>query len=148
MTPDQIEELVTYLRRTVSFSNHIGLRIEEVVPGRAVFSLDVQEMHMNGAGSMHGGVHAAVMDSAMAVALIAHGLRVTTTNMNLTYLAGISKGRVLCTGEVIHLGRRNAVTEARMHNESGDLLAVGSASFRIFEREVVGQPRPSGPSES
>jgi uncharacterized protein (TIGR00369 family) len=138
MTPEEIEELVKHLRRTVSFSNHIGLRIEEVVPGRAVFSIDVQEMHMNGAGSVHGGVHAAVMDSAMAVALIAHGLRVTTTNMNLTYLAAISNGRILCTGEVVHLGRRNAVTEAKMRNESGDLLAVASASFRIFERDDAG----------
>ena len=130
----QFEELAAHLARTVSFARHIGLRIDEVAPGRAVFSIDVAEMHMNGAGAVHGGVHAALMDSAMAVALMAEGLRVTTTHLGVHYLEPITGGRITCTGQIVHRGRRNAIADARIRDQDGRLLASGTGTFLILDQ--------------
>jgi uncharacterized protein (TIGR00369 family) len=133
MSDSQHLEIVARLGETVAFARHIGLRIDEVAPGRAVFSIDVAEIHMNGAGAVHGGVHAALIDSAMAVALIAEGLRVTTTQITVHYLEPITSGRAICTGEVVHRGRRTAIAEARVRDERGRLLASGTGSSLILE---------------
>lgn len=135
MSAEEIQRLVGSLRDRAAFPNLVGLTIEKVEPGRTVFSLDVGDRHLNGAGTVHGGVHATIMDSAMAVALLALGLRVSTTNMNVTYLAPITAGRIVCTGEVIHRGRRSAMAEAKLRDEDDGLLAVAIASFRVMERD-------------
>lgn len=142
MSPEEIERLHSYLHENVHFSRLLGLRIDRIGEGRAEFVLDIEQKHMNGAGTVHGGVHASIMDSAMAVALISRRLRASTTNMTLNYVAPVSGGRVRCVGEIVHLGRRSAVTEARMFDEDGNLLALATASFRIFDREgwVGGRP--------
>ncbi len=136
MTPAEIQGLVRYLETRAAFPRHVGLRIESLEPGRAIFSLEVSEVHLNGAGTVHGGVHASIMDSAMAVALLAQGLRAATANMNLTYLEPISGGKITCAGEVVHRVGRSAIAEARLRDESGRLLAVATASFRVTERDA------------
>jgi uncharacterized protein (TIGR00369 family) len=148
MNASDIQQLIRYLESSVHFSRHIGLRIESVEPGRTVFSLQVAEMHLNGAGTVHGGVHASLMDSAMAVSLIACKLRVTTTQMNLHYLEPATRGRIVCTAQVMHRARRSAITEAKIHDEAGRLLASATASFRVFELDPAGSTHPTISPES
>lgn len=140
MTPDEIHRLVDYLETRAAFPRHVGLRIEKLEPGSALFSLEIADEHLNGAGTVHGGVHATIMDSAMAVALLALGLRASTANMNVTYLAPIVGGKIFCAGEVVHRAGRSAIAEARLRDEAGQLLAVGMASFRVIERDAE-EPR-------
>ena len=147
MSPGELQQLVEHLKTSVSFANHIGLQIDEVQPGCAVFHLEVAEMHMNGADMVHGGVHAALMDSAMAVALIAQGLRVATTQMSVHYLEPVSTGQLVCTGQVTHCARRTAIAEAKVHDEAGKLVAMASGTFRILERERLPAPDAAGSSE-
>jgi uncharacterized protein (TIGR00369 family) len=147
VSPGELKQLVQYLKTSVRFASHIGLQIDEVEPGKAVFHLDIAEMHMNGAEMVHGGVHAALMDSAMAVALIAEGLRVATTQMSVHYLEPVKAGRLVCTGQVMHRARRTAIAEAKVQDEAGNLVAMASGSFRILDREQRPMPDAKGPSE-
>jgi uncharacterized protein (TIGR00369 family) len=144
MDQERLDQLLDYLRTRVNFSRHIGLVIERIEPGRAVFSLQVETIHMNGAGTVHGGVHASLMDSAMAVALLTHGVRASTTQMNVHFVEAVREGRIVCTGEVVHRARRTALTEAKVHDESGRLLATATGAFRIYEGEgPIGGQQPS-----
>ncbi len=48
----------------------LGLEIERVEPGRTVFSMLADEVHENPMGTMHGGIVAALVDTAMGCAAV------------------------------------------------------------------------------
>ncbi|MBA2441355.1 MAG: PaaI family thioesterase, partial [Rubrobacter sp.] len=62
---EQLERLAEYFDESITFSRHIGSRVEEVEPGRAVVYIDVEEFHLNGNGTLHGGVYTSLIDNAM-----------------------------------------------------------------------------------
>jgi len=74
----------TFLRDYPTFERHLGVEVGEVKPGHAVLFIDIEAFHLNGNGTLHGGVYAALIDNAMgfAVAALAQ-VRVATTQMNL-----------------------------------------------------------------
>jgi uncharacterized protein (TIGR00369 family) len=132
MSDGETQRLREFFESSVAFPRLAGVEIDDIQPGRAVFHLDVGEQHLNGSGAVHGGVHATIMDSAMAVALIALGLRVSTTQMTVNYLGPVTGERITCTAQLTHRTRRTALAEARIHD--GDtLIALATASFHILE---------------
>lgn len=134
MSEEDLRRLREFFETSVAFPRLAGVEVDEIQPGKAVFHLDVGHQHLNGAGAVHGGVHATLMDSAMAVALIALGLRVSTTQMTVHYLAPVTGPRITCTAQLTHRTRRTALAEARIHD--GDtLIAIGTASFHIIEEQ-------------
>ncbi|MQA90999.1 MAG: hotdog fold thioesterase [Gemmatimonas sp.] len=136
MTVD-LEALAIRLRESNSFPNHLGMEIGEIESSRAVVHLDVRPIHLNGAGIVHGGVHASLMDTAMGVALLAQGLVAATSQMNVHYLAPVSSGRLVCVGEVVHRAGRTATVEAKLKGEAGELVAIAIASFRLFDHPLA-----------
>lgn len=126
----------SFLRDRVTFERHLGVQVAEVRPGRATLFIEVAPFHLNGNGTLHGGVYAALIDNAMgfAVAALAQ-VRIATTQMNVHFLAPISAGRITCTAAVLHRTRRTATAEAQVRDADGNLLALGTAAFRIFEQQ-------------
>ncbi|MCA3749225.1 MAG: PaaI family thioesterase [Rubrobacter sp.] len=135
LSAEQLSALSRHFEEDITFSRHMGARVEDVEPGRATLYIDVEEFHMNGAGSLHGGVYASLIDNAMGLALIALvGVRTATVNLNVHFLGPVREGRITCTAEVVHRSRRLATLEARVHNGDGDLVALGTGTFRVFEQ--------------
>jgi uncharacterized protein (TIGR00369 family) len=135
LSAEQLSALSRHFEEDITFSRHMGARVEDVEPGRATLYIDVEEFHMNGAGSLHGGVYASLIDNAMGLALIALvGVRTATVNLNVHFLGPVREGRISCTAEVVHRSRRLATLEARVHNGEGELVALGTGTFRVFEQ--------------
>jgi uncharacterized protein (TIGR00369 family) len=133
---EQLERLVSYFDEAVTFSKHIKTRIEDVEPGRAVLYIDVEDIHFNGNGTLHGGVYTSLIDNAMGLSVSSLvGLRTATTQMNVHFLGAVRGGRIICQGEVIHRTRRTATAEGRVYDDEGSLVAMGTGAFRIFERK-------------
>jgi uncharacterized protein (TIGR00369 family) len=63
------------------------------------------------------------------------GSRTATTQMNVHFLGAVSEGCITCRGEVLHRTRRTATAEGRVYDEEGNLVAMGTGSFRIFEKK-------------
>ena len=136
LNQEQLNRLVRHFNEEVEFARHIKLQIEEVEPGRAVLYTDVETIHLNGSGSLHGRVYASVLDTGMGLSLASLvGLRVATTQMNVHFLGPVREGRIVCRSEVIHSTRRTATVEGRAYDEEGKLVAMGTGAFRIFERK-------------
>ncbi len=132
---EELDRLVRHFMEAVTFSRHIGSRVEEVEPGRAVLHIDVEEYHLNGNGTLHGGVYASLIDNAMGISVAALvGVRTATTQMNVHFLGPVSSGRVVCRSEVVHRTRRTATAEAKVYDGEGNLVAMGTGAFRIFEQ--------------
>lgn len=111
--------------------------VEEAEAGRCVFSVEPAEYHFNPIGSVHGGVYATLLDSALGCAvqtMLPAGVGYTSLDLSVKFVgsARLGSGRLRCTGTVTHLGRRTALAEARIEDASGRLLSTGTSSCLIL----------------
>jgi len=115
----------------------VGFDLVELGEGRASFELDPGERHYNPLGTVHGGIAATLLDSAMGVAVhttLGEGQTYTTLELKVNYVRAITEetGRVVATGSVIHRGGRVATAEARLTDANGKLLAHGTSTCLIM----------------
>lgn len=135
LSREQLDLLVRYFDEDITFSKHIGAKVEDVEPGIATLYIDVEEIHLNGNDTLHGGVHAALMDNAMGLAVISRAAtRTATIGMNVHFLGAVGGGRITCRAEVVHRTRRLATVESKVHDDEGNLVAMGTGTFRTFEK--------------
>jgi uncharacterized protein (TIGR00369 family) len=115
----------------------VGFDLVEVGEGRAVFELDPAERHYNPLGTVHGGIAATLLDSAMGCAVhttLGEGETFTTLELKVNYVRAITEatGRIVASGSVIHRGGRVATAEARLTDEDGRLLAHATCTCLIM----------------
>lgn len=115
----------------------LNFALVEVEEGRALFRGLPGTRHLNPLGGVHGGWAAAVMDSALGCcvhSLLEVGEAYTTAEMKINYTRPITPqtGIVTCEGKVVHKGRTMAVSEARLVDGQGKLLAFGTETCAIF----------------
>jgi uncharacterized protein (TIGR00369 family) len=135
LSNEQLTRLAKYFDEKVTFSRHIRSVVEVVEPGKAVCHIDVEDLHLNGNETLHGGVYASLLDNAMGLAVAALvGLRTATIGLNVHFLGAVREGRITCSAEVVHRTRRIATVEAKVRDGDQNLVAMGTGTFRIFEK--------------
>jgi uncharacterized protein (TIGR00369 family) len=125
------EELVPFLRRVVPFWETLGLQLREAAEGASTFEIEFRPSHLQN-GVMHGGVLAALVDSACAVAALSRlwpESYATSVDLNVAYLRPVSEGRLVARGQVLKLGRSLCFCEAKVWNEAGELVCTGSSQL-------------------
>jgi len=119
-----------------SMGRLLGLRFDDVGHGRVVMSLDTRPDFANPLGTVHGGIAATLLDSAMGCAVhttLAAGVGYTTLELKVNYIrAASTSGQTLtATGTVIHCGRRTATAEGKVLDEDGKLIAHATTTCMI-----------------
>lgn len=113
----------------------LGVGVLDVGDGTATFALTPSPQHDNGSGFVHGGVLATLVDFAVASALshVPAGASASTASLNLTYLRPVPVGgpAVSARAQVVHLGRRSSVVEARVVGDDGVLPVVATATVVV-----------------
>src|SRR4051794_38347580 len=117
----------------------LGMTITEVERGRVVFALEPAEWMYNPIGSVHGGIAATILDSALGCSVhttLDAGVAYTTSDLQVRYVRSMSAdtGPVLCESRVVHRGRRLATAEGRLFaaEDADRLFAHGSTSCMIL----------------
>lgn len=118
----------------------IGMWITEVNEGRVVFAAEPAEYHYNPIGTVHGGIAATLLDSALGCAihsLLPSDTGYTTLELKVNFLRPLTSktGTIYCAGEVIHLGGRTATAQARLTDASGTLYAHGTTTCMLLRPE-------------
>jgi uncharacterized protein (TIGR00369 family) len=126
----------------------LGFALVEVEPGRVVFAAQPGEAHSNPIGSLHGGLAATLLDSALGCAVhstLAAGIGWTTLDLVVHFTRPITQetGLVRCEGVVLHAGRRVATAEGRVTDDAGRLLAHGTGTCLILAPEQRRDAHPS-----
>lgn len=124
------------------FARLLGFELESVEEGSVTFALEPAEQHYNPFGVLHGGVAASLFDSALGCAVqtqLPAGRIAPTMELHVNYVrpVTIATGRILCTGTVIHLGKRSALAEGRLVDTDGKLYAHATGTFVISELPEV-----------
>jgi uncharacterized protein (TIGR00369 family) len=116
----------------------LGYDIAEAEAGRVVVTADPREVHLNPAGTVHGGLAATMLDSAMGLAIqsvLDRGVGSTTLEFKMSFLRPITPktGPIRAEGIVISRGRRVGTAEGRVTDREGRLLVHGTTTCLIFE---------------
>ncbi|GAA1879021.1 hotdog fold thioesterase [Pseudonocardia ailaonensis] len=118
-------------------SSTLGFELESIESGRAVFLLQPEFFHYNPIGSVHGGVYATLLDSAMGCAVhstLPEGVGYTSLDLSVKFLRRmtVDTGPVRATGWIVHAGRTTALARAELADEQGRLLADGTSTCLIL----------------
>jgi acyl-CoA thioesterase len=117
------------------FYRHLGINLTGLGWGRAEIQLRVERRVTQSAGFAHGGVAAALIDSAVGLALctmLDPEELITTVELHVSYIAPAEPGVLKSRGKIVHKGKRVAVGDAEVRDERGRLISRGSATYMIL----------------
>jgi uncharacterized protein (TIGR00369 family) len=114
----------------------IGLSIEEVDYGEVTMSLHTRPDMANPLGTLHGGICATLLDSAMGCAVhttLEAGIGYGTLELKVNYIRSVPVDNVklTATAKTIHVGRKTATAEGRVYDPQGRLVAHGTTTCMI-----------------
>jgi uncharacterized protein (TIGR00369 family) len=128
----------------VPFAKLLGIELESQEPGHAVMSMKIREEHKQNHGVVHGGGVAALLDSAMALAImpmLAEGERTTTVDLTIHYLRPLTEGTARASARVVRAGRRVITVSAELFDHQQKLAATAiSAYLRLNSSDITGYP--------
>ena len=116
------------------FAQRLGAEVERADDGSARISFEAREEHLNPAGTLHGGVLATLVDTAMGTAVrstIEDGDVPATSQLTVTYLRPGRPGTVEVTARVRTRGEHLTVCEADVEQD-GRSLAHAVATFALL----------------
>lgn len=118
----------------------MGMTPVRVDEGAVAFDLEPREELYNPLGTVHGGVLATVLDSAMACAVhstLPAGTSYTTLEIKVNYVraASVASGVLHCEGTVVHAGGTIATAEGRVTDDAGKLYAHATTTCIIRRPE-------------
>jgi uncharacterized protein (TIGR00369 family) len=116
----------------------LGYDITEAEIGRVVVTAEPRDIHLNPAGTVHGGLAATMLDSCMGLAIqstLERGVGSTTLEFKVSFVRPITPqtGLITAEGKVINRGRRVGTAEGRVTDSKGRLLVHGTTTCLIFE---------------
>ena len=127
-----VAELRERLRNT-NTAKQFGFELIDASAGRAILGMRVDERHKQLHGVVHGGVLAALADTAGGLAsymAMPRGTRIATIEMKINYLEGVEAGSVEADAEVVRIGKHIAVVDCDIRDANRRL--VGKALMTFF----------------
>jgi uncharacterized protein (TIGR00369 family) len=118
------------------FAQRIGARVEDADDGGARIAFEAGEEHLNPAGTLHGGVLATLVDTAMGQAVrttTGEGEVPATSQLTVTYLRPGKTGALVVTARLRTRGEHLTVCEADVEQD-GKALAHAVATFALLHR--------------
>ncbi len=114
----------------------IPMAIVSVAPGSVVFTATAGQQHLNPLGGVHGDFAATVLDSVTGCAvhsLLESGVAYSTVDLNVKMVRPVPRDRELTAiGKIIHMSGRLAISEGRLQNGDGKILAHATATCMIL----------------
>jgi acyl-CoA thioesterase len=120
-------------------SQHLGLRIEDVAPGRATVRMTVTDTMINGHGTCHGGYIVVLADSAFAFACNTYNRRTVAQGLDIAFLSSAYEGDALVAEAVERTRRsRSGIYDVTVCRATSDGAREVIAEFRGRSRVISG----------
>ncbi|KEF29977.1 MAG: PaaI family thioesterase [Gammaproteobacteria bacterium] len=127
------------------FHNLLGYRQVSWEQDEAVIQLELEPRHLNLGGVIHGGVLTSLLDIALAQAgthcpYPGRMRKAITLSLTTTFTGQCSEGTIRVTARKRAGGTRIFNSTGEVHDDKGNLLAIGEGTFRIRS----GSDKPEG----
>jgi uncharacterized protein (TIGR00369 family) len=116
------------------FAGNIGVRGESADDGRARLEFDAEQHHLNPAGTVHGGVLATLVDTAMGMAARSRtddGEVPATSQLTIAYLTAGREGLMTVTAQVRKQGEHVLLCDADI-DQDGKTVAHAVGTFAVL----------------
>lgn len=115
------------------FLNHVGFKIVETAADDLILKLTIQTEHHNINHTLHGGVHAAMLESIQSLAIqTIYQAKSSVMNLNIHYLAPVFTGEIFASARIIQKGYKVAAVESKIVDIEQKLIAKGSGVYQIL----------------
>ena len=119
----------------VEYTKHLEIKdIGVGDDGRYSIYVDVDAIHLNRGGHMHGGMIATLLDAALGRTVysqIPKGYVCPTVEMKVNFFRPATTGRLTASGQIINMSKTLAYAEGEIINEEGKLVARASGTFYV-----------------
>jgi len=119
-----------------SMADTIPMKVTSVQKGVVLFEVIADNRHTNPLGGVHGGFACTVMDSVTGCAIhtmLEAGYGYATIDLNVKMLKPVPKNKVLMAeGRILSMSRSLGVSEGKLTDEDGKLLAYASATCMLM----------------
>jgi uncharacterized protein (TIGR00369 family) len=114
----------------------LGVRFDRYEPDDVAMRLPFRAELTNDGTYYHGGVIAAVMDTAGAAAAWSNhdfgkGVRASTVSMSVQYVGACKQSDLVCHGRAVKRGKELTFTEITATDSSGAVVAHAVQTYRI-----------------
>lgn len=106
------------------FAAHCGIELLEITPGGARAKMSLNENHLNGLRTVHGGAIFTLADFTFAAACNSHGTVAVALNVNISFVKAIGTGTLYAEAREISVSPKIGTYEIKVTNENGDLIAT------------------------
>lgn len=114
------------------FFNHLGFEIVEGEGSEIMLKLPVKQDLLNTNKTLHGGVHASMLDSISTVVLRSlYQTQVRAVNLDVHYFAKSVSGNLYARAKVLQQGYKLATLEAEIVDDGQQLIAKGTGVYKI-----------------
>lgn len=118
-------------------SQALGMVIEDVGPGTARLSMKIRPDMVNGHGTCHGGLLAALADSAFAFACNTHGTVTVAAGFEVTFLEPARLGEILvAAAREVALRGRSGIYDVTVR-QGGNVIAEFRGRSRSLGRPIL-----------
>lgn len=135
MTERQAEALARYWQERIPFNRGCGFVVTRWDDDGVRMEVDETDALSNGAGSMHGGVVATLIDTVANAAAIplddwTPGSQIVTVSMTVHY-TGPARGHLVADATCARRGRSLTSVSVDVHDASGALVAHGVVVVKV-----------------
>ncbi|WP_425072382.1 hydroxyphenylacetyl-CoA thioesterase PaaI [Sagittula sp. S175] len=142
MTPqERAERSAAAMYATDAASQHLGITIDQIGPGRAVLSMQVQPQHLNGHRICHGGYIFTLADTAFAFACNSYNAVTVAQENQITFLSpGQPDERLTATAEERARPGRSGVYDVTVTGADGRTVALMRGLSRTIKGTLFNEP--------
>jgi len=118
----------------------LGMDCSAVEDGHVRFSAKAAAKLTNPQGTVHGGIIATLLDTAMTCAIftkLPSGKSCTTTDMSVQFVRPLAPddGEMRADGYVLNVGKTRATARAELTNAAGKLCAYATSGAAIIDAD-------------
>jgi len=139
-------EAMRWRLRENQTTRHFGFALVVAERGKVVLRMRVSKKHLQVHGVVHGGVLAALADTAGGLATYMAcppGARVATIEMKINYLEAVEGGAVTAEAIVVRIGRHVAVVDCDITDDKRRLIGKALMTFFVGPFRKNRKKRPA-----
>lgn len=107
-----------------AFSQDLGIRLISASPGKATMHLTIADKHLNGHGTVHGGVIFSLADTAFGVASNSGGVPAVAINTSITYMKAATAGTLIAEAEEFSTNPKLGSYVVEVYDQEREKIAV------------------------
>lgn len=106
------------------FAKHLGVEMLEHGPGTARARMELRDVHLNSAGTVHGGAIFSLADAVFSVASNSHGTLAMAINVSISFFKAVKSGVLFAEGREVSLNPKLATYLIDVKDEAGNAVAL------------------------